>query len=205
MILETIPVGALDANCYILSAGKKRRAVIIDPGEEEEKIFRVLERHGLVPGIVVNTHGHYDHIGCDDNFGVPVSVHTDDVEMLLQPQLNFSITMGRFCKVRSPLNTVGHGQRISEDEIVLEVIHTPGHSPGSISLLLREPRSDVLFTGDTLFCGGIGRTDLAGGSEKQLFESIRERLLVLPDKTSIYPGHGPASTIGDEKKNNPFL
>ena len=205
MLIEVIPVGALEANCYVLAAGKKRRAVIIDPGEEEEKIFRVLEKRGLAPALVVNTHGHYDHIGCDDNFGVPVMIHKDDLQMLLDPKLNFSVMMGRFCKVRSRIQTVKQGDEITEDELVLEVIHTPGHSPGGISLLLKAPETGIVFTGDTLFRQGVGRSDLAGGSEKQLFKSIREKLLTLPDETIIYPGHGPASTIGEEKKNNPFL
>ena len=205
MVLEAIPVGALEANCYVLSAGKKRRAIVIDPGEEEEKIFRVLEANNLVCSLVVNTHGHYDHIGCDDNFGVQVMVHKDDLEMLHDPKLNFSVLMGRFCKVRSSLQAVEHGQRITEDELVLEVIHTPGHSPGSISLLLIKPQGGAVFTGDTLFCQGVGRTDLAGGSEKQLYASIREKLFVLPDETIVYPGHGPASTIGEEKRHNSFL
>jgi glyoxylase-like metal-dependent hydrolase (beta-lactamase superfamily II) len=205
MFLETIPVGALEANCYVLSAGKKRRAVVIDPGENEERIFRVLETNGLTCALVVNTHGHYDHIGCDDNFGVPVMVHKDDLQMLLKPELNFSVMMGRFCKVRSRVLTLEHGQEIVEDELVLEVIHTPGHSPGSICLLLKKPQGGIVFTGDTLFCQGVGRTDLAGGSEKQLSESITSRLLTLPDETIIYPGHGPDSTIGEEKKHNPFL
>lgn len=205
MILETIVVGPVEANCYVLAADKQRKALIIDPGGDEEKILACLERHRLSPGLVVNTHGHYDHIGCDDCFGTDVYIHKDDLAMLTDPKLNFSVFIGDFYKVRSRVRTLEDRQEISLDGLLLEVIHTPGHSAGSVCLLLKKPETGILFSGDTLFRQGVGRTDLPGGNEGALRRSLAEKILSLPDSTVIYPGHGPASTIGREKLGNPFI
>jgi hydroxyacylglutathione hydrolase len=219
MILETLTVGSLEVNCYVVAAAEKRtalspaqseapgraRALIIDPGDDEEKIIAVLERHHLVPGLVVNTHGHYDHIGCDDCFGVDVCIHTGDAAMLKEPSRNLSVLMGDFYKVRSRIRILEDRQEIRLDGVCLRVIHSPGHTPGSICLLMEEPESGILFSGDTLFHGGVGRTDFHGGSEQALFRSLRDTIMILPDATVVYPGHGPSSTIGREKKNNPFI
>jgi len=204
MILETIIVGSMEVNCYILASDKNCPAIIIDPGADETKIRQVLGNHGLKPAFVINTHGHFDHIGCDDKFGVPVYVHSQDAESLKDARGNFSLFFGSTYKVKSEIRTLKDKETIKLQEIELEVIHTPGHTAGGISLLMKEPKDNILFTGDTLFCQGIGRADL-GGDEELLLRSIREKLLILPDDTVIYPGHGPSSTIGDEKKSNPFL
>ena len=201
MILEAISVGAMGANCYILASGKGLRGIIIDPGDEGEKILQVLKTHHLTPGIVINTHGHYDHIAANDKFGLTVYVHSLDAPMLIEPMLNLSGLFSVAYKVKSKIKPVEDGEIISLDKVELKVLHTPGHTPGGISLLMLKPENDIVFTGDTLFCRGIGRCDLPGGNEDALFNSIRQKLFTLPDETRIFPGHGPSSTIKEEKKN----
>jgi glyoxylase-like metal-dependent hydrolase (beta-lactamase superfamily II) len=205
MILETVSVGSLEVNCYLLAAGDGRQAVIIDPGAEERKIKRVLDKHKLKAGIIINTHGHIDHIGCDDKFNVPVYVHKEDLLLLKDPGLNLSSCFALPFTVSSKVHAVVGGEIINLDGIELEVIHVPGHTPGGIALLLKKPANKILFSGDTLFCQGIGRSDFPGADGSLLLNSIRQKLLVLPEDTVVYPGHGPSSTIGEEKKNNPFL
>jgi len=205
MILETVRIGAFQVNCYILSAGKKKAAVIIDPGDEENKIRRLLDKHGLAAGLIVNTHGHIDHIGCDDKFAVPVYAYCDEVSLLKSHELNLSSFLESPYIVKSTIKALQDKEKIFLDEIELEVIHTPGHTPGGICLLMKKPSGNILFSGDTLFRESVGRTDFQGADPDVLIKSIRERLLVLADDVVIYPGHGPASTIGYERKHNPFL
>lgn len=205
MILETVIVGSLQVNCYILSAADGRDAIIIDPGDSQDLIRKVLDRHRLKPVCVINTHGHVDHIGCDDAFGVPVYAHKDEIALLKDSGRNFSDFMDLPFSVKSKVTGLADKQVLVFDGVELEVIHTPGHSPGGICLLLKKPVTNILFSGDTLFYGSIGRTDFPGADTNTLLESIREKLLVLPDDTIVYPGHGAASTIGHEKKHNPFF
>lgn len=205
MILESLSVGPLQVNCYVLASGKDPQALIIDPGAETEKIKEALNRHKLKPAFVINTHGHFDHIGSDDDFSVPVYAHKKDVSLLKDPQLNLSAFFSSPYAVKSEVIALEDRQRIALRGIELEVIHTPGHTPGGICLFLRQPQKNILFSGDTLFCQGVGRTDYEGASEQVLLKSIKEKLFILPDDTVVYPGHGPSSTIGREKKENPFL
>lgn len=205
MILETVCIGSMQVNCYILASGKNSSTIIIDPGDEEDKIKRVLNKHKLSPAFIINTHGHIDHIGCDDKFGVPVYIHTQDAPLLKNPSLNLSGFLVLPFSVKSKIHTVEDKQNLGVDNLRLEVIHMPGHTPGGIVLLMKEPQDKILFTGDSLFYQGIGRTDFPGADEKLLIKSIKEKLLKLADDTVIYPGHGPSSTIGEEKTNNPFL
>jgi glyoxylase-like metal-dependent hydrolase (beta-lactamase superfamily II) len=204
MICETVVVGPLEVNCYVLAAGPRKKAVIIDPGADEQAIRRVLARHALTPGLVVNTHGHFDHIGCDNCFGVPVMVHEADAGVLRDPRSNYSVLFSAPFRVTAPIETLVDGQRISLDGIELDVLHVPGHSAGGIALVLRKPETGAVFTGDSLFCGSIGRSDL-GGDQEQLVRAIRSKLLTLDPGTAVYPGHGPASTIAQEKRSNPFV
>lgn len=205
MILETIKVGPMEANCYILASGKNQSAIIIDPGAQERKIRQVLDKHGLKPGLVINTHGHYDHIGCDDKFAIPVYVHKDDFPLLKDASLNLSGFFAMDYEVESEIRIMEDGQVIKYEGIELKVLHIPGHTPGGVALLLQETQDKAVFTGDTLFHGGIGRSDLAGGSETALIKAIKEKLLTLPEDTVVYPGHGSSSTIAEEKRHNPFL
>lgn len=205
MILETLCLGPLETNCYILAKDINSGAIIIDPGGQARKIKAVLEQHHLKPVAVINTHGHYDHIGCDDKFGVPVYVHIDDLALLIDPSKNLSSVFSLGYAVKSEIKTVEEGDVIKEAGFALKVIHLPGHTPGGMGLLLEGSAEKVLFTGDALFCGGVGRSDLAGGDGELLIRSIKEKLLVLDADTVIYPGHGPSSTIGREKEHNEFL
>jgi len=205
MILETVVVGPMQVNCYVLAWEAHAGAIIIDPGDDEQKIRKVLNKHELNPAMVINTHGHIDHIGCDDKFAVPVYIHSRDAALLRDPQLNLSNFLSSALSVKSKINTVEDKENIVLDQIQLKVIYVPGHTSGGIALLMQKPQGKVLFTGDSLFYRGIGRTDFPGGDTGLLIASIKERLLGLADDTIIYPGHGPSSTIGEEKKNNPFL
>lgn len=191
----------MEVNCYILGCDRTKEAVIIDPGADCDKIKNRLEEMKVSAKYILNTHGHGDHIGVNEKFGLPVLIHQLDAPFLKNSIKNLSAMFG--FNVSSP-----NANRLLEDRDIvkvgnlsLEIIHTPGHTPGSISIKC----DNIVFTGDTLFCEGVGRTDLPYASEKDLFNSIREKLLILPDSTRIYPGHGPASTIGHERKHNPFL
>jgi len=205
MILEAVTVGAMQVNCYVLAEAAGRDAVIIDPGADARKIKKVLDTYRLTPRAVINTHGHYDHIGADNEFGVEVYVHSDDERMLKAPSLNLSALFAMPFKVTVPITIVNDRQMLSLGDIELQVLHIPGHTPGGMALLLKKPKGTIVFTGDTLFHHSIGRSDLSGGSGDKLIHAIKEKLLVLPDETKVYPGHGPSSTIGEERSHNEFL
>jgi len=208
MIIKKVTVGSLETNCYILvdelnkqASPAGRQAIIIDPGDEAEKIKRVLSQLEAEPALVINTHGHVDHVRADDEFGLPVYVHEKDAAMLTDPEANLSNLLASGFSSSSKVIKLKEGQEIKLGEILLEVIHTPGHTPGGISLLLKKPKEGIVFTGDSLFFQGIGRTDFPGANHRLLLESIKKKLFTLADDTVIYPGHGAASTIGFEKKS----
>jgi hydroxyacylglutathione hydrolase len=205
MIFENLVLGQMQVNCYILASEKGSQAIIIDPGAQVDKIKQILLRYKLKPAFIINTHGHIDHIGCDDEFGVPVYIHSQDSQLLKDPKLNLSAFLVSPFSVRSKINLLEEKDKIELGDICLEVIHIPGHTPGGISLLMHKPSDKILFTGDSLFCHSIGRTDFPGADEALLIKSIKEKIFKLPDDTKIYPGHGASSSIGDEKRNNPFL
>lgn len=200
MRIDTLTVGQMQVNCYILSSKTTKNAILLDPGDEYPRIKAYIDKHKLKPKFIMHTHGHIDHIQADNEFALPVYVHSLDSELLRNPDKNLSSFLSLPFKVKLDLKTVEDLAEIKLDDLVLQVIHTPGHTPGGICL-----KSDkVVFTGDTLFAGGIGRTDFPGASYEQLMKSIQDKLLVLPDQTVIYPGHGPCSTIGEEKRSNPY-
>ena len=205
MILEAVCVGPMQVNCYILASDENSPAMIIDPGDQARKIQQVLEKYKLKPAFIINTHGHYDHIGGDDKFGVPVYIHEKEAASLKDPQLNLSGLFALDYQVKSEIRMLKDNEIIGLDDIQLKVIHMPGHTPGGIALKMLKPSDKIIFTGDSLFCQGIGRSDMAGGDESLLIKSIKEKLLTLSDDTVIYPGHGPSSTIGEEKRNNPYF
>jgi len=203
MVIEKIVVGEFETNCYIVGCEKIKKAIIIDPGDEYEKISKLLAKLNLTPEIIINTHGHIDHIGVNDKFNLPVYIHQLDEVFLKDPSKNLSV----FFKIpytfsSKNIKLVKDKDVIKLSSISLKVIHTPGHTPGSISLLMEKEK--ISFTGDTLFSSGIGRTDFPDGSEEKILKSIKEKLFILPDETIIYPGHGSSSTIGEEKKNFDF-
>ncbi len=198
MQINAFTVGMLSTNCYVVNCVETNEAIIIDPGfeapQEANQVVRYVEEKALKVKFIVNTHGHSDHIAGDlvlkRKFVVPICIHTYDA-----PSLN---DLGEFF---SPVNVLlEHDELIKFGQVVLRVIHTPGHSVGSISLVGER----IVFTGDTLFAGGIGRTDFAGGSDRDIKRSL-QMLVDLPDDYAVYPGHGCFSTIGDEKRTNPFL
>ncbi|MBP2018267.1 glyoxylase-like metal-dependent hydrolase (beta-lactamase superfamily II) [Symbiobacterium terraclitae] len=198
-------LGDFGANCYVVACEETGRALVIDPGYPDPWIRRCVEENGLTLEQIVLTHGHLDHIGGVEWVkgwsGAPVSIHQADADFLTDPARNGSLYFGR--KVTAPPadRLLLDGDEVAAGNLRLEVIHTPGHSPGGICLYT----PGHLFAGDTLFAGSIGRTDLYGGDYDTLIQAIRTRLLPLPAETAVYPGHGPATTIGDEKEYNPFL
>ncbi len=201
MIIETVVVGPLETSCYILACGKPKEAAIIDPGDEYNKIKKIIGRSGLKPLFIINTHGHGDHIGANKDFGLPIYIHRLDADCLTDPSKNLSSSF--FLDVVSPkaARLLEGGEKIKVGSLELEIIHTPGHTPGGICIKC----GDAVFSGDTLFCGGVGRTDLPGGSRKDLENSIRGKILTLPGETLVCPGHGPFTTVDQEIESNPFL
>ncbi|MFA5388411.1 MAG: MBL fold metallo-hydrolase [Candidatus Omnitrophota bacterium] len=201
MLIKKITVAPLESNCYLAGDEDTKEIFIIDPGGDYRKIKAAIDRDGLKPKAVINTHGHGDHIGANDEFGIPVWIHRLDSDFLTDPSKNLSGALGFFLKTKTASRLLEDGDSLDIGGYRLEVIHTPGHTPGSICL----KGERVIFTGDTLFYEGIGRTDFAYGSEQDIMRSIKKRLLTLDDDYIIYPGHGPGSTIGHEKMNNPFV
>ncbi|MDD5746754.1 MAG: MBL fold metallo-hydrolase [Candidatus Omnitrophica bacterium] len=201
IVLRTVVVGALQANCYIVADKHTRAAIVVDPGADGRKIKAVLLKEGLRETAVVLTHGHFDHIGAVPEFTVPVYVHQADAEMLTDSRMNMSGLFGAQQSVNCPVRFLGHNDTLEIGGMTAVIKHTPGHTAGGICLLI----DGIVLSGDTLFCGGIGRTDLPGGSYKALIDSIKKHLLVLDDAVKVFPGHGMPTTIGDEKKGNERL
>ncbi|MDQ2816734.1 MAG: MBL fold metallo-hydrolase [Candidatus Eremiobacteraeota bacterium] len=208
MILEHFPVGLLRCNCIILGDEKTRRAVVVDPGDDVDRVTAVIERHGLIVAAIVATHAHIDHVGglaaLKQLCGAPVLIHEGDV-----PLYEILAEQAKWLGIEPPAvarldRLLSDGDRLQFGAHGLRVAHTPGHSPGSICLVLEGGRPLVLG-GDTLFAGSIGRTDLWGGSMEQLLASIDQKLLTLPGETIVIPGHGPLTTIEAERHANPFL
>jgi hydroxyacylglutathione hydrolase len=210
MQIKRLTVGPLQANCYLLWDKPGGSVAIIDPGGDPEAIISVIEEEKLTPVVLIDTHGHIDHIAANraikERYDIPLLIHREDASCLTDSNLNLS-ALG-FGRLDSPPcdRELQDSDEIPVGEIMLKVISTPGHSPGGICLLIARPdQPDVIITGDTLFAGGVGRTDFPGGSWSQLIASIRNRLLSFPDETIILPCHGPHSTIGEERNSNPFL
>lgn len=195
--LKRFIVGPLAVNAYLLADPKTKEACLIDPGADHKKIKDFINKNGLKLKFIINTHGHGDHIGSNGNFGVPIYIHSLDKDFLTDPGKNLSPLF--MLSITSPeaARLLEDGDIVELGYIRMKVIHTPGHTPGSISLLL----DGIAFTGDTLFDNGVGRTDFEYGDEEALMNSIKKRLMTLADDTVIYPGHGEPSTIGEERWN----
>lgn len=230
MIHEVLPVGALQCNCSILGDPSTHEAIVVDPGDEVDRILEILRKHKLKVLAIVSTHTHIDHVGglarLHEATGAPVLMHEDDLELYRHLDMQ-----AQWLGVPAPEMTnveefLREGDSVKWGEFEASVIHTPGHTPGSLCLYLpshkiaaasqtdlpagsrskeqgiSEPR---LIAGDTLFAGSIGRTDLWGGSFPEIMKSLKTKVLALPDETFVLPGHGPATTIGAERESNPFL
>lgn len=203
-------VGSFLTNCYIVWCDKTKKALVIDPGfdrsKEADEILTFLREYELTVKYIIDTHGHPDHTCGNgivkDATDAPILIHNLDAKMLNQASRRMMAIFGFHVVSPSAEGFLSEGDVIRLGESSLRVLHTPGHTPGSISLIVNDC---FVFTGDTLFAGSIGRTDFPGGSKKDIMSSLKRKLAVLPDQLAVFPGHGPKSTIGQEKRTNPFL
>jgi glyoxylase-like metal-dependent hydrolase (beta-lactamase superfamily II) len=207
MIIETFPVGVLQCNCTILGDEATAEAIVIDPGDEVERIHRRLISQGLKLKQIVITHAHIDHVGgalkLKRRTGAPILLNENDLPLLEMMEAQASWIGVPAPEIAPPDEGLDDGQRIGLPAFPAQVIHTPGHTQGSVCLHFAPVK--LLIAGDTLFAGSIGRTDLPGGNLEQILASIHDRLLKLPYETKVIPGHGPVTTIGTEQRGNPFL
>ena len=207
MILKTLVVGPVATNCYIVGSEPSKRGMIIDPGAEARRILSTVSDLGLTISLIVVTHLHFDHIGAlapvKEKTGAKIAVHEAEAEAGLGifSRMLSSMTGGTFSQPPKPDKLLKDGDTIEVDDLRFTVLYTPGHSPGGISLY----GHGIVFSGDALFNSGIGRTDFPGCSYEELMDSIQNKLMTLPDETIVYPGHGPSTTIGEERRGNPFL
>lgn len=206
MIFVRIPVGMMDSNCYLVGCEETKEGAVIDPGADPKKILKKIDELGLKIKYIILTHGHVDHVGglaaVQEATNAKVLIHSEDASMLTDSRRNLSLYVGPGLTFKKADQLLEDGDKIKVGNITLDVIHTPGHTRGGISLKC-DP--DILVTGDTLFAGSVGRSDFPGGSHSQLITSIKSRLLGFPPETRVFPGHGPESTIAQEKRYNPFL
>lgn len=202
LVLKTIVVGPMAVNCYIVSHKQTKEAFIIDPGDDAAEIKKYLKANNLKPRFIIHTHGHIDHIGADPEFDLPIYIHRDDEGCLSGGRENLAEFLGiPFDLADKTIHGVEGGSEIKFAGSILKIIHTPGHTAGGISILL----DNALFSGDTLFAQGIGRTDFPGASNEALVNSIKGKIFTLDDSVVVYPGHGEPTTIGREKRENAFI
>jgi len=205
VILRMLVVGPIQANCYVLGCERTKEAAVIDPGGDVDKILMTLAKDKLRCVYIINTHGHFDHTGDNKRLkevtGAKLVIHRADAPMILDQGSSGSLWGMEVEDSPPPDLYVEERDVITFGDISLQVLHTPGHSPGGISLV----SDKMVFVGDTLFAGSIGRTDLPGGDYEELIRNVKEKIFPLGDDVLIYPGHGPKTTVGREKKSNPFF
>jgi hydroxyacylglutathione hydrolase len=207
MIHEILPVGPLQCNCSVIGDEATREAIVIDPGDNIEQILGLIRKHHLQVKQIVITHAHIDHVGGAAKLraatGAPVLLNQNDYALLKMLGVQAAWIGVPTPDMVEVDESIGQADRVKAGAIEAHVIHTPGHTEGSICLYF--PAEQKLIAGDTLFAGSIGRTDLPGGSYEKILRSLHDRVLALPDETVVIPGHGPATTIGEERESNPFL
>lgn len=205
MQMTRLVVGPLQVNCFIIADERTRDAIVVDPGDDAQDIIAVIKDRGLTVKYIINTHAHFDHVGANkavkDATAAQILLHEGDAPLLATVSQHARM-FGMAAPSSPPADRyVKHGEVLDLGDLSITVLHTPGHSPGGISLLV----NGAVFTGDALFEGSIGRTDLPGGDLMTLITAIKEHLMALPDDTQVFSGHGPATTIGRERRENPFL
>jgi len=205
--IKTILVGPLEVNCYIVWDSETTDAIIIDPGGDAPLIKEAISSLGLKVKYIVNTHGHFDHVGADGElrkfYSVPLAIHKSDTSLLRDASGHAEIFGVKTPDQPAPDLFLTNNASLEAGALKIEILHTPGHTRGGVCLYIKN--DGLLFSGDTLFSRSIGRTDLEGGSVEDLMHSIKTRLLCLDDDVRVLPGHGPATTIGEEREHNPFL
>lgn len=210
MPVETLVVGPLETNCFVVWGEGDTDALVIDAGGDADRIADAIESRGLVPRVLFMTHGHIDHIAANEELKAryPDMEHAilePERDLLMRPTLNLSLFLGGGVRPPEPSRLLAEGDEISVGSVRLDVLHLPGHTPGGAGLSGEIEGERVVFAGDTLFAGSIGRSDFPGGDGRVLVASIRERLFALPDETRVLPGHGPETTVGAERRGNPFV
>ena len=208
MIIKKLVVGFLGTNCYIVGCERTKKAFIVDPGAESSRIIEEIKKEHLNPIYIINTHGHGDHIGANKNikqeFGdLKILIHANDKDMLTDASKNLSADFAMNYVSPSADLVLNGGEIIEVGNLKLEILFTPGHTPGGISIFIKKEKT--VFTGDALFAGSVGRTDLPLSSGVDLIRAIKEKLMILDSDVVVYPGHSSDSTIGNERANNPFL
>jgi len=207
MIQKGLTVGLLEVNCYILGDEETKEAVVIDPGGDEEEILEALKNAELNLKYIIDTHGHFDHVDANQPLkvatGAKIAIHEADALMLSQPSAEAMFFTGNRLRLSQADLLLKEDDLLSFGPYRLKVLHTPGHTPGGISLVLEGYPS--VYVGDLLFAGSIGRTDFPGGSFDDLIQAVRTKIFPLGDQYSVYPGHGPVTTVGQERKYNPFF
>lgn len=207
MIHKIFPVGPLQCNCSVIGDEATHEAMVIDPGDDIEDVLQIIRENGLTVKQIVVTHAHIDHVGgamkLRQATGAPILLNQNDYDLLKMLDVQaawIGVPPPGPVQIDSSIST---GDKVSAGSLTADVIHTPGHTEGSVCLYF--PAQQKLIAGDTLFAGSIGRTDLPGGSFKKIMSSLHEKVMALPDETIVIPGHGPATTIGEERATNPFI
>ncbi len=211
LFLDVFPVGPIQANCVLLGDADAGELVVIDPGEEGERIADRVRASGLRPTMILHTHGHLDHAGGTADLcarldeGLPVGLHREESELYFNLATQGAMFGLGAETPPEPTLWLEHGKRLKLGKLALDVRHTPGHSPGSVCFVVSGGPEKLVIVGDVLFAGGVGRADLPGASWDVLADSIHRVLFSLPDQTALYPGHGPATTVGRERRTNPWV